>query len=129
MNDHELGFLQFVQPPQQRRLKTLFELGEKRRREVRSLLHHAIKLNPRYVLELEGGEQFSGMVEKKLCAFGAPDECFVIGPSDIDGRFMRLGDALSQIMGSGNGAFLSCLPGKLGYFEYEHANGGCVLRR
>lgn len=129
MNDHELGFLQFVLPAQQRRLRILFDLGEKRRREIRSLLDHAIKLDPKYVLELPGGEQFSATVEKRLKALGAPDECYIIGPSKIDGRFMHLSDALGEIMGSGNGAFVSCLPGKLGYFEYEQANGGRILRR
>jgi hypothetical protein len=80
-------------------------LGEKRRREIRSVLHNAIKLDPKYVLELTGGEQFSGVVEKKLRALGAPEECYAIGPSNLDGRFMRLGDALGELMGLGNGGF------------------------
>jgi hypothetical protein len=42
---------------------------------------------------------------------------------------MLLGDALDEVMSSSNGVFVSCLPGKLGYFEYEHANGGRILRR
>ena len=129
MNDHELGFLAFIQPRQQRRLRTLLELGEKRRRDVRALLHHAIELNPNAVQPLSGGDQFPPIVEKKLRALGAPDDCYVIGPENFDGRTMPLANALAAIMGSGNGAFVSCLPGKLGYYEYEHANGGQILRR
>jgi hypothetical protein len=130
MNDHELGFLQFVLPPQKRRIRTLFELGEKRRREITSLLHSPVRLDPRYVLKLAGGEQFPSDVEQRLRGLGAPDECYVLGGgADIDGRFIRLGDALDEVMSSSNGVFVSCRPGKLGYFEYEHANGGRILRR
>lgn len=129
MNDHELGFLQFVLPPQRRRLRALFQLGEKRRPEIRSLLDHAITLDPRYVLELAGGDQFPKAVEARLRALGAPDKGYLIGASDVDGRVMDLGEALREVMGSGNGVFISCLAGKLGYFEYEEANGGRILRR
>jgi hypothetical protein len=129
MNDHELGFLAFIQPPQQRRLKALLELGEKRRQEVRSLLDHAITLDPKTVRNLPGGDQSPRIVEKKLRALGAPDSCYIIGPASVDGRTMPLGEALDAIMHQGNGAFLSCLPGKLGYYEYEHANGGQILHR
>jgi hypothetical protein len=38
---------------------------------------------------------------------------------ELDGREMELSEALSGIIGSGVGAFVSCLPGKLAYFESE----------
>jgi hypothetical protein len=63
MNDHERGFLEFLAEPGRRRMERLLELGEKRRRDVRSLLHHAIRLNPRYSQHLTGSDAFSGPVE------------------------------------------------------------------
>lgn len=57
---------------------------------------------------------------------GAPEDCYVLGGKS-DGHFMRLGEALCEVIGSGDGAFVSCIPGKLGYFEYEDASSGRIL--
>jgi len=127
-SEHEEGFLKFVSPPQQRRLRVLLKLGAKRRSEVRLLLDHAIELDPRYIIGLPGGEQFSGKIERRLKSHGAPDVCWVIAAdSKIDGRQMPLKIALENIVGLGSGAFVSCIPGELGYFEFEHANGGQIV--
>jgi len=49
---------------------------------------------------------------------GAPLNCYVISSNyDIDGKEMDLMLALEEVVGYGNGTFLSCVPGKLGYFE------------
>lgn len=95
---------------------------------MRSLLDHAIELDPRYVIALPGGEQFSGTIEQHLKAYGAPEDCWVVAAnSKLDGRQMPLRAALESVVGMGNGAFISCIPGELGYFEYEHANGGQIV--
>jgi hypothetical protein len=49
---------------------------------------------------------------------GAPETCHVIG-GEHDGKDMDLLTALKQIVGYGTGTVLSCLPGKLAYFEGE----------
>jgi len=127
-DEHEKGFLKFVLPPQQRRLGTLLALGDKRRSEVRSLLDHAIRLDPRYVVPLEHGQQFSEPIERLLTAIGAPANCWVVAANaKIDGHRMPLKQALKAIVGSGSGAFISCIPGELGYFEHEHENGGQIV--
>jgi hypothetical protein len=51
-------------------------------------------------------------------AMGAPDTFHVIG-GEHDGKDMELLAALKQIMGYGTGTMLSCIPGKLAYFEGE----------
>jgi hypothetical protein len=38
------------------------------------------------------------------------------------GSKMPLAEALAFIFGSGIGTFLSCIPGRLGYFENEDGN-------
>jgi hypothetical protein len=38
---------------------------------------------------------------------------------NIDGTEMNLTDALSQVVGMDAGALISCIPGKLAYFEME----------
>lgn len=129
MNDHEAGFLTFVEEPQRRRLRTLFELGEKRRGEIISLLYHRIRLDRRYCRPIPGGQLFAGPVENELVKLGAPATCFVIGGDDLDGREVPLKDALLDLIGFDAGAFVSCLPGKLGYYQYEGPNNGHLCHR
>ena len=42
---------------------------------------------------------------------------------------MNLSDALETVGSSGFGAFISCIPGKLGYFEYEDMKSAYLLKK
>ncbi|MDQ3245720.1 MAG: hypothetical protein M3Q52_02290 [Pseudomonadota bacterium] len=130
MNDHERGFLAFLAEPSRRRMQTPLELGEKRRADVRSSLHHAVQLDPRYTQHLAGSDAFSAPVEAMLRQRGAPATCYVVAAgSDLDGREMPLREALEAIIGIGNGAFVSCIPGRLGFYEYESMKSSYLLQR
>jgi hypothetical protein len=48
---------------------------------------------------------------------------------DIDGHEMSLSDALAKTVALGSGTFISCLPGKLGYFELEDLSERYILER
>lgn len=123
MNDHEFGFTTFLAEPGQRRIRTLLELGGKRRKEVRALLDHSVRLDQRFAQELHGD------AEDVLRKLGAPTTCFVIsGNEDLDGREMPLGQAL-RVVGPTYGGFVSCIPGKLGYYMYEDAKSGYLLKK
>ena len=61
---------------------------------------------------------------------GAPDSCYVMSDNpDIDGREMPLTDALSKTVGMDAGTLVSCIPGKLAYFEMEGFDGRYILLR
>jgi hypothetical protein len=129
MNAHESGFLEFLAEPSRGRMKTLLELGAKRRRDVVSLLHHAVRLDARFREHLTGNDAFPGPVETTLRARGAPSVCYVLSAGDLDGCEVPLRDALDAICGSGNGAFVSCIPGRLGFYEYEEMKSSYLLCR
>ena len=130
MNEHERGFLAFLAEPSKQRMETLLQLGEKRRRDVRELLHHSVRLDPRFSQHLTGSNAFSSPVEAILRKRGAPATCYVIAAdSDLDGREMPLGEALDDIIGMGNGAFVSCIPGRLGLYEYSDMKSSYLLSR
>ena len=130
MNDHERGFLTFLAEPTKRRLETLLELGEKRRRDVRELLDHSVNLAPRLAQQIIGSEAFTGPVEAMLRKRGAPSDCYILSAnSALDGREMRLGEALEAIIGMGSGTFVSCIPGRLGFYEYEDMKSSYLLSR
>ncbi len=42
---------------------------------------------------------------------------------------MPLREALEAIIGIGNGAFVSCIPGRLGFYEYESMKSSYLLQR
>lgn len=130
MNAHERGFLDFLAEPTKRRMGTLLELGGKRRRDVRALLDHSVRLHPPSSKHVTGSEADASSVAATLRKLGAPPTCFVVSAdSDLDGREMPLGDALNAIIGKGNGAFVSCIPGRLGFYEYEDTKSSYLLSR
>ena len=61
-----------------------------------------------------------GNVSRLLRSKGAGQTCWVISEdSKIDGQQLRLESALESVLGNGMGTILSCIPGKLAYFEGE----------
>ena len=130
MNEHELGFTTFLAEPTQRRVRTLLELGSKRRKDVRELLNHAVTLDRRYARHLDGNETSARSIVNKLRKHGAPETCYLISAdAALDGREMALEDAVDAVSGSFAGGFVSCIPGKLGYFDYEDMKSAYLLKK
>jgi len=48
---------------------------------------------------------------------------------EIDGRDLPLRDALSKTVAMDAGTLISCIPGKLAYFEMEGFDGRYILER
>lgn len=130
MNDHERGFLAFLAEPGRARIGTLLGLGAARRGDVRALLDHSVRLDRRFARRLEGAAAFPRPVEKALRALGAPAACTLLAADgDLDGREMPLGEALDAVIGMGGGAFVSCIPGRLGFYEYAEIKSSWLLSR
>lgn len=55
---------------------------------------------------------------------GATDECYVISwNEEIDGKKLPLNEALKKVVGYGMPSIVSCIEGKLAYFEAEQVAG------
>jgi len=129
MNEHERGFLDFLADPTRRRMETLLSLGAKRRPDVRALLDHAISLDDRFTEHLGGNDSFPAPLETRLRKLGAPSTCHVLAADRlIDGREMPLREALDSIIGRG-GAYVSCIPGRLGFYEFAEMKRSYLLAR
>lgn len=129
MNEHERGFLDFLAEPTRRRMETLLLLGMKRRGDVRSLLDHSVALDTRFAKHLSGSDAFPAPLEARLLKLGAPSSCHVLAAhASIDSREMPLREALDGIVGRG-GAFISCIPGRLGFFEFAEMKRSYLLAR
>jgi hypothetical protein len=127
---HEEALIRaFVRTERQPRLLSL--LGSpKGRAKLRAALPHFSDLDPRYARRVPPAEQQAGAIEALLRRLGAPALCQLLAEdAQLDGREMPLAEALGAVVGRGMGAFISCLPGRLAYFEAEDAGERYVLHR
>jgi hypothetical protein len=118
--DLEVVFIDaFVLKSRRERLRSLIVNSRRRKQFVQELAHFKW-LDQRYVRSLAPSAQNPIDIAKLLKQRGAPDVCFVVSEdSRLDRKQLPLLTALEQVVGYGMAAFISCIPGKLGYFEDE----------
>jgi|SRR5450755_3508587 len=120
MNEHEQAFVdEFVQPTRRERAAFCLSNPKKRHEFINKFAHHGRDvLIPQHLKSIEPSHQNPKSIYGLLRGLGAPNTCHVIsnyrGGSDIE-----LLSALEQVVGYGHGAVISCIPGRLGYFEGE----------
>jgi hypothetical protein len=118
--EHERQLIRaFVLPQRQDRYLELLA-KPKRRREITDALAHFKHLDMRYAVQIPGPQRRASGILELLKSKGAPETCYALSEdSELDGNEISLTDALTSIVGRGMGTFLSCIPGKLAYFEDE----------
>jgi hypothetical protein len=100
----------------------------KKRKKLLSDLSHFKDLNPKFMVAIPAGQQNPLALAKLLKAKGAGKKCYVMSEnSRLDGREVDLETALKETVGYQMGTLISCVPGRLGYFEDE--DGRCILER
>lgn len=128
--DHETAFVRaFVVPARRARLAELLR-NPKRRRAALDTLYHFRDLDPRWRVAVAPSDQHAQAIASLLVRRGAVPLCHVISTDpEIDGREVPLAEALGRLVGFGHGSFVSCVPGRLGYFEGEGPGDRCILAR
>lgn len=129
-NDPALALIEaFVRPERRARLRGLLA-STKGRAKLRSGLAHFRYLDPRYARPIPADVRTAAQIAALLRARGAPTSCYMLSEDGgLDGRELPLEEALEQVLGRGMGTFLSCVPGRLAYYEGEAANDRYVLDR
>lgn len=103
---------------------------KKRRSKILESLYHFNDLDPRFVKNIPPNQQTSNKIYSLLKDKGATNMCYIISADlDIDQKTLRLSDALDIVVGSGSGTLISCVPGRLGYYEGENPGDRCILER
>jgi len=91
-------------------------------------LAHLHDLDPRCCHDLPKGVHSAQEIGALLKAKGAPDECVLLAEDvALDGQCLPLGEALQTVIGRGMGTFISCLPGRLAFYEGEDLGVRYVL--
>jgi hypothetical protein len=127
MNHEEEVVKAFILPSRRNRYLEFLTTPKKRAKFIAQLSHFK-HLNPKFALSISGRETNSASLLKLLAAKGAGSKCWVISEnSQLDAREMNLEAALKETIGYGMGTIISCIPGKLAYFEDE--DGRYILQR
>jgi len=128
--DHATAlFSTFILPNRQDRYTNLLK-SAKGRAKLRSSLAHFQDLDPRHARRIVPSNLANEAIAEQLRKRGAPKECYIVSETaELDGQTLPLEDALDAVVGRGMGTFISCVPGKLAYFEGEEPGERYILER
>jgi hypothetical protein len=119
----------FIAPERRARYVTLLQ-SPTGRAKLRARLAHLRDLDPRFALRVAPTAHTASDLAALLVARGAPSDCVLLAEdSALDGERMPLLDALAAIVGRGIGAFVSCIPGRLAFYEGEGPGERYILER
>jgi len=127
VNHEEELIKAFFQPTKRERYLEMIATPKKRKKFLHELYHFK-SLDPRRCFTLPKGVHTAEEITAFLNRKGAPQTCYITSvDGSLDGKEMLLLEALKDVKGRGIGVFLSCVPGRLAYFEDE--DGRYVLER
>src|ERR1700686_3131208 len=119
MNHEEATIKAFIIPVRQERYLEFLKTPKKRAKFIAQLAHFK-HLDPKFVVRISGNQRNPASLQTLLAAKGAGSKCWVISEnSELDGQEIDLQTALEKTVGYQMGTFISCIPGKLAYFEDE----------
>ena len=119
MNHEEDLIKAFFVPTKRERYLEMIANPRKRKKFLLELSHFKA-LDPRYCFAVPKVEHTAEQIAAFLTRKGATPSCWVTSEdSDLDGKELPLLEALKKVVGYQMGTFLSCVPGKLAYFEDE----------
>jgi hypothetical protein len=127
MNTEDQFVTAFIRPEKQERYREL--LGNpKRRRAFLGKLAHSYAFVTEYCVEIPSSEQTPEGIERLLRKLGAGSMCLAVSENaELDGKEHDLRKVLETIVGFGQGTCLSCVPGRLGYYEGEDMEDRMIL--
>ena len=127
MNHEKLLIESFINIRQKERFLTLLS-NPKNRHKLVAYFDHEVELDSRYALKIPSNQSSLEDIKRILLAKGAGNSCYVFSAdSRIDGKELKLSDALAETIGSGMGTFLSIIPGRLAYYESEDVGERYIL--
>lgn len=130
MNPEEATIRAFIQKNKQDRC-IQFLANPKNRHKFTSELCHFKWLDERFAHPIPPSTAHTAKeIVALLRSKGAGPTVHVISEdSGIDGKELGLEEAMGHVWGGQMGTILSCIPGKLGYFEDEEMRPGRLLER
>jgi hypothetical protein len=127
MNHEEALIKAFILPSKRERYLGFLSTS-KGRAKIISELAHFKALDARFMKSIIPSQHDPVSVAKLIRSKGAGPKCWVMSEnSQLDGKELDLLLTLKETIGAQMGTIISCIPGRLGYFEDE--DGRCLLER
>ncbi len=131
MNIHEEKFIHsFIVSQKRERYLSMFN-SKKGRKKLIDGFYHLNDLDEQFATEVPPNEQWADNIYRMLKAKGSPDICFIISTNtEFDRKELPLIDVLEEIVGTcDDGTFISCIAGKLGYYEGESMGARYIFEK
>ena len=127
---HILGLPKFWHPEHCRRVTSLLETT-KGREKFRNMLPHNFVADPMAVALTPKGPAERAATLAELTKLGAPALCYVVSEkSTWDDKVMELKEfVLGDLIGSEQGTLVSCIAGRLAYFNGEEHHQRFIIFR
>jgi hypothetical protein len=117
-NEHSL-IAAFVKRSKRDRYREILS-NPRLRHKFTNQLAHFTDFDPKYHLSIPSNKLFVDNIALELQKRHSPNIVFAISEDPaLDQKELPLVDALKQIVGRGMGTVLSCIPGRLAFFETE----------
>ena len=127
MNAEDQFVTAFIRPEKQDRFRELLA-NTKRRHAFLGKLAHSYDFQTQYSVDIPPSEQTPEGIERILRKCGAGSKCLAISENaELDGKEHDLRHVLESVVGLGQGTCLSCVPGRLGYYEGEDMEDRMIL--
>lgn len=128
--DEEREFMDaFITPNKKDRIIELISKPKGRAKFVLGLAHFH-DLDSRRTLSIPSSQHSAAAIEKLLRSRGAGDICYLISEDpELDCRRLPLDEALRRVVGYGMGTLVSCIQGRLGFYEGEGPSDRYILAK
>jgi len=129
VNPHEAAFVEAFIVKQRRERASEFLANPKNRDKFTAAFDHHGRnyFLAECIRPFPARHQHPSHIKDMLESLGAPATCHVIG-GVRDGEEVELFEAFKEVVGYGMGTVLSCVPGRLAYFEGEMRERFILLR-
>lgn len=125
--EHEAALVRFVSPAKRERVAALLTTARGRRKLVADLPHFG-SWHEESVVPLTAQQQTAQAVLGELQRRGAPGVAYLTSARRaLDARTLPLADAVREVVGSSSGTVISCIPGRLAYYEDEEHGARWIL--
>ena len=130
MHDEEAALIKaFVSQNKQERYLD-FVANAKRRKKFVQALYHFNDFDRSYEVAIPRNQRTPEEIARLLKSRGAPETCYAISTNKaIDQKRIALSEVLQSIVDGSDGTLLSCIPGRLAYFEGESPGECFILER
>jgi hypothetical protein len=117
---HENGIINFIAEHKKERVAQLLADPKRRQKILNTLAHEKGMFDRAVIVPVPEGRDSAAGIYACLKDWDAPEDCYLISEdAEWDGKHFKLAGIIGEVMGTGMGTIVSCIPGQLAFYEGE----------